>query len=139
MPASLLVIDADPRKDPDCLSKLGDAIRQPLPVTLAAWSGRGDGGKHLYYLRPPGPLTGIRLPNGVDLKVDGYCIVPPSLHPDTSQPYRWENHPVVEVPPGLRELLRPPQRLKRPAPGKRTAKALVDLWPASQPMGSITL
>jgi hypothetical protein len=122
----MLVIDADPRKDPDCLSKLESELGAPLPVTLTTWSGRGDGGRHLYYLRPHGWLSGIGLPNGIDLKVNGYCIVPPSLHPDTARPYRWELHEVAETPAGLRELLRPPPRVKRPGRGKRTGTALVD-------------
>lgn len=79
-----------------------------LPLTLTAWSGRNDGGRHLYYQRPAGTLTSTRLPEGIDLKVNGYCIVPPSVHPATSQPYRWEHHPVAPLPPRLRLLLCPP-------------------------------
>jgi hypothetical protein len=108
VPESLLVNDIDPRNN-GSLQALTDRVGA-LPDTLTVWSGRNDGGRHLYFLRPPGPLTSTRLPQGVDLKVNGYCIMPPSIHPATGQPYRWEDHPVAEMPPALVELLRPPPR-----------------------------
>jgi hypothetical protein len=101
-----IVIDFDPRTNPHCLVEL-ERLVGPLPATLTAHSGRGDGGRHLYYLRPHGALTSTRLPAGIDLKVNGYCIVPPSLHPATGEPYTWEIHPVAPLPCALRELLRP--------------------------------
>lgn len=52
-------------------------------------------------------MASTRLPKGIDLKVNGYCIVPPSTHPATGLPYRWEHHPVAAPTPKLRELLRP--------------------------------
>jgi hypothetical protein len=105
VPDSCIVVDVDPRNGGD-LAEL-ETLTGPLPPTLTAWSGRDDGGRHLYFLRPPGPLTSTRLPKGIDLKINGYCIVPRSIHPATGQPYRWEEHPVGAVPVGLRELLRP--------------------------------
>lgn len=106
VPDTLIVIDFDPRTNPDCLAELERLVGQ-LPVTLTTHSGRGDGGRHLYYLRPHGPLTSTNLPAGIDLKANGYCIVPPSLHPATGMPYTWEIHPVAPLPIVLRELLRP--------------------------------
>src|SRR4029450_7633617 len=73
VPESLLVIDIDPRNGGD-LAEL-ESTTGPLPATLTAWSGRNDGGQHLYYLRPPGVLTSTRLPEGIDLQVNKYCIV----------------------------------------------------------------
>jgi hypothetical protein len=108
VPASLLVIDVDPRNGGN-LAAL-ESLTGRLPATLTAWSGRNDGGRHLYYLRPAGPLTSTRLPKGIDLKVNGYCIVPPSIHHTTGRPYRWEHHPALALPHTLRELLRPLQR-----------------------------
>src|SRR5215217_6630164 len=101
-----LAIDLDPRKNPNCLADL-ETLTGPLAETLTAWSGRNDGGRHLYYLRPAGPLTSTQLPTGIDLKVRGYCIVPPSIHPATGQPYRWEWRTPVTLPSRLQELLRP--------------------------------
>jgi hypothetical protein len=124
VPASLLVIDVDPRNGGD-MAALGD-----LPPTLTCWSGREDGGRHLYFLRPVGPLTSTGLPVGVDLKVNGYCVVPPSLHPATGLPYRWEIHEPVALPPHLLQMLRPKPRDRYTGPvraaGKGSGRALVD-------------
>jgi hypothetical protein len=82
VPDSLLVIDVDPRNGGD-LEALTDLVGA-MPETLTAWSGRNDGGRHLYFLRPHGPLTSTRLPEGIDLKINGYMIMPPSIHPATA-------------------------------------------------------
>ncbi len=52
-------------------------------------------------------MTSTRLPEGIDLKAKGYCIVPPSVHPATNHPYRWDERPVAEMPLALVELLTP--------------------------------
>ena len=102
-----VVIDVDPRNGGD-LEKLIELVG-PLPPTLTVWSGRNDGGRHLYFQRPLGPLTSTRLPAGIDLKLGGrgYCILPPSIHPVTGQPYRWESGEPVIMPARLQELLTP--------------------------------
>ncbi len=105
VPESLLVIDIDPRNG-GSLDAL-ETLAGPLPATLTVWSGRDDGGRHLYFLRPPGTFTAPRLPKGIDLKVHGYLIMPPSAHPVTGQPYRWEITEPAPLPDRLRELLRP--------------------------------
>lgn len=87
VPGGLLVLDIDPRNG-GSLSEL-ERVTGPLPETVTVTSGRGDGGVHLYFYRPRGEFTSTRLPKGVDLKVNGYCIVPPSLHPATGLPYVW--------------------------------------------------
>ena len=50
-------------------------------------------------------LTSTRLPQGIDLKKNGYLVMPPSLHPATGQPYTWQV--LVDQPPArlTRELL----------------------------------
>jgi hypothetical protein len=112
IPETLLVLDVDPRNGGD-LAEL-ESLTGPLPATLIVWSGRNDGGRHLYFQRPAGELTGTRLkPLGIDLKVNGYVIVPPSIHPASGQPYRWDRHPVAHLPIRLRELLRPAPRTVR--------------------------
>lgn len=111
VPRTMLVIDIDPRKGGD-LAELIKLVGQ-LPPTLSVWSGRNDGGHHLYF-RVPVDLetTSTRLPKGIDLKKGGkgYCIVPPSIHPVTGQPYRWELHEPAILPYRLRELLTPPPK-----------------------------
>jgi hypothetical protein len=110
VPDSLLVLDLDPRHNGSV-----EALEQatgPLPATLTAWSGRGDGGRHLYFRRPVGgTFTAGALPDGVDLKAaGGYCILPPSLHPATGRAYVWEHRPPVRLPTRAAALLRPPPR-----------------------------
>jgi len=112
VPASVLVLDIDPRNG-GSLAELEGMLGQ-LPETLTAWSGRGDGGRHLYYRRPAGALCAARLPAGIDLKVSGYCIVPPSVHPVTDQPYRWEGCEMASLPYLARSALRRVRRNGNP-------------------------
>lgn len=123
VPRSLLVIDIDPRNrgSIDAL----EAIVGPLPGTLTVWSGRNDGGRHLYFLRPIGEFTSSGLPPGIDLKVHGYCILPPSPHPATGAPYRWELREPVALPGTLRELLRPLPPARSTSSATTNADALI--------------
>jgi len=109
IPDGVLVLDVDPRNGGD-VAALGD-----LPATRTCLSGRGDGGVHKYFVRPPGVLTRTRLPVGIDVKVSGYVVVPPSLHPATGQPYRWVDaeHPIISLPEHLRDLLTAPETTLR--------------------------
>lgn len=47
VPEALLVIDVDPRNG----GKLAELqlLTGRLPTTLTVWSGRNDGGRHLYF------------------------------------------------------------------------------------------
>ncbi len=123
VPDKVIILDVDPRNGGD-ITALGK-----LPPTYCVLSGRGDGGVHLYYTRPTLPFearfTATRLPEGVDLKHNGYVISPPSLHPDTGKPYVAIERPVVALPNHLRDLIirRPVER--RPGNGG-TGTGLVD-------------
>jgi len=114
VPAALLVLDIDPRHGGDVGLAQLEADHGVLPATLTTISGRGDGGKHLYFRRLAGAVTSTRLPKGIDLKAAGYCIVPPSLHPATGQPYQWIDADPVALPSWLREVLRPAPVRPRP-------------------------
>lgn len=96
----MFVLDVDPRN--------AGAVPEGLPPTLTARSGRGDGGRHLYFGgdRPRG------VGPGVDVKDQfGYVVAPPSIHPDTGKPYTWEHLlPVAKWPTNI-----------QPAPGHRAA------------------
>lgn len=105
IPAGLCVLDIDPRNGGSL-----DTLQQhtgELPHTLTTLSGRGDGGRHMWFKQPAGTLTATRLPTGVDLKLGGrgYCIAPPSLHPATGQPYQWQPGPIAALPPKAVTLL----------------------------------
>jgi hypothetical protein len=110
VPDKVIILDVDPRNGGD-ITALGK-----LPPTYCVLSGRGDGGVHLYYTRPTLPLgarfTATRLPEGIDLKHNGYVISPPSLHPETGKPYVAISRPVVALPDRIRDLIiaRPPDR-----------------------------
>lgn len=125
IPAYMMVIDIDPRNGGSLSALEGKA--GTMPDTLTSISGRMDNGQHLWFYRPKGELTNAKrstgsrpLPAGIDLK-DGsraYVIAPPSLHPDTGQPYVWKGFepagPVACCPFRLAELLKPePAQMKR--------------------------
>jgi bifunctional DNA primase/polymerase-like protein len=105
VPNALAVLDIDPRHG-GSYEALDEACG-PLPETLTSWSGRGDGGRHLFWRRPAGELTSTKLPKGIDLKVGGkgYVILPPSIHPVSGEPYRWEIHDVASLPARAKALL----------------------------------
>ncbi|WP_284392741.1 bifunctional DNA primase/polymerase [Devosia yakushimensis] len=86
--SGLLVVDADPRNGGEAsLAKLAQDFT--LPETPMVWSGRGDGGHHIYWRAP----VGIHLPTkvgaypGIDFKSSGQVVAPGSIHPDTGKPY----------------------------------------------------
>lgn len=109
VPKNAFVLDVDPRNGGlESLDRLLGAYGQ-LPRTLTCISGRGDGGCHRYFKRPVGKLTDRHLGNGVDIKTSaGYCVVPPSIHPDGRRPYTWVEAPVADPPEWLIDLVRPP-------------------------------
>ncbi len=117
--AHLVVIDLDPRNG----ANRWVAAQSPLTPTLSVWSGRGDGGRHLYYRTPSVPISAAPLVGtGVDLKTSsGYVVMPPSVHGETGWPYRWDE--TVEDPqpmPGwLVELLSASVPPSPPLPGLR--------------------
>jgi len=103
VPASLTVLDVD---RPDAMAEL-ESLVGALPKTTTTVTGRGY---HLWFRRPSGPLTGIRLPKGIDLRSGGshYVLLPPSVHHKTHTPYAWANAdcPIAALPVALRDLLR---------------------------------
>jgi hypothetical protein len=123
VPEHLVVIDVDPQHGGhfEWAARVGEAgLKLSDIVTLTCWSGRGNRSRHLYFNHPGGKVTGCRLGRGIDLKTtSGYVVVPPSTHPDTGQPYRWERHPIADPPGWLIELLRPTPPKPRPQPTPR--------------------
>lgn len=122
VPGHLVVLDLDPRNG-GTLDALAETNGGPLPDTLTVYSGRGDGGQHRYYRHPGGKLTQRNMPGGIDVKTDtGYCVLPPSLHPDTGRPYVWGDVLTpAPFPAGLVTLVRLPAPL--PPPVTRWAPA----------------
>lgn len=120
VPESMIVIDVDPRHGGlDVLAEL-QRDHAALPETLTTVSGRGDGGRHLFYRRPAGKLSSKRLGPGIDLKMStGYVVLPPSIHPDSGQPYSRIDAPVAAPPSWLVDLLRPEPRPAAPRSARR--------------------
>ena len=100
VPDGKQVLDLDPRDaEIDLHQWLTDTLGVNPDDTLQCLSGNSDGGKHLYSEAHEGRINPERIPAGVDLRDAGknYCILPPSIHPATGQPYRW-NIPDGEKP-----------------------------------------
>jgi len=134
-----LVLDLDPRHGG--LERLAELERAHgrLPPTRMSVSGRGDGGRHNWFLHPGGQLTATRLGAGVDLKTShGYVVLPPSRHPATGQPYAWAE-PTLDpaaLPAGWRRLLAPPPPLvpatrRPPRPGVGRGGGVAEVFNAT--------
>lgn len=117
VPDGVVVIDVDPRHGGDItLGKL-EAEHGKLPETQMTISGRGDGGCHYWFQRPPGKLSSARLGKGIDIKTStGYVVLPPSIHPETGKPYRRVDGPIGVPPAWLVDLMRRPEPEPATAP-----------------------
>jgi Bifunctional DNA primase/polymerase, N-terminal len=116
VPAGQVVLDVDPRHG-GTLTDLDRANGAKIPATLTVISGREDGGIHLFYRQPLDQFTSRRLPDGIDLRIGcrHYTILPPSPHPDTGKPYRWEGpRTVLPLPAPLAHLILPAPRTPAP-------------------------
>ena len=120
VPSTMMVIDIDPRHGGldtwDALQRQ----RGKISHSLTTISGRMDGGRHLFMRRPPKRLSAAKLGPGIDLKISsGYVVAPPSIHPDTDNPYVRVDGPIIEPPRWLVDLLTieppaPPRQSRRP-------------------------
>lgn len=111
VPRGLMVLDVDPRSGGrERLAEL-EAEHGRLPATRTSYSGRGDGGRHLWWKHPGGKPSSSKLGKGLDIKTwSGYVVLPPSVHPDSGKPYTWATPAVdpAEMPDWLRTLVVPP-------------------------------
>lgn len=118
VPNDIIILDLDPRNG-GSLEAL-EAVTGPLPDTLTSWSGRGDGGRHLWFKKPATEISQRQLPKGVDLRKPGvhYVVIPPALHNETGKPYAWNDVPfVAELPQQAVDALAPPKpKVTLPAP-----------------------
>ena len=101
IPRNMICLDVD-----DYLGHAGAATLSslkmelgPLPPTTlstARWNGAGpDGANGIRWFRMPNDYLDVKWPgkagDGIDIlsHYNRYAIVPPSIHPDTGQQYRW--------------------------------------------------
>jgi hypothetical protein len=115
-----LVIDVDPRnfvEGDDPFRRLSRALDVDLGAAPTVLSGRGDGGRHIYYRKPTalrirGRLEGYE---GIDFKSKGgFVLAPGSIHPGSGGIYMPDDFapPIGEVntaPRALLEILARPQ------------------------------
>jgi hypothetical protein len=108
VPEGVVCLDLDPRAGGELSALFADP-----PATRTVWSGRGDGGRHFYWVRPDGVFTSTGLPDGWDLRDGGkaYLIMPPSPHPATGKAYVWDttaDAPLAALPADVAALLTRP-------------------------------
>lgn len=84
--SSVLVIDCDKRAQGDETIEDLEARLGPLPHTPTVLT---PGGSHRYFVLPKDRVFVGSAGPGVDVKVLGYVVVPPSVHP-SGKPYVWE-------------------------------------------------
>jgi hypothetical protein len=115
----MLMIDIDPRHGGHKSWAALEKKYGRFPECLMTFSGRGDGGAHLYVRRPPGRISAHRLGRGIDLKTsNGYAVMAPSVHPDTGKPYVRVEGPVPAPPDWFVELV-----TMRPAPSPKSRQS----------------
>jgi putative DNA primase/helicase len=92
--ATAPVLDVDPQHQGDDTLFALEQTHGALPDTRRVITGGPSKSTHYYFTAP------VAIPNksfigiGIDVQAEGsYVIVPPSLHPATGQPYRWDIGP----------------------------------------------
>lgn len=151
IPHDEIVLDIDPRHGGDSTwAELQNAYATILSARVHR-SGRGDGGAHHWFKRPAGRLSVKKLNewaqrNGVGHDVNGkwvagidilhhdhrYSILPPSPHPDTGQPYLWQDKgDPADMPPFLADLVTAdPVAPPTPAPTRHAGDSIADWFTA---------
>ena len=127
VPQGRVVLDVDPRHGGHLTLATLEREHGKLPKTLSAYSGRGDGGRHLHWVAPVGDLTASRLGDGLDLKTrSGYVVMPPSIHPDSGKTYAWDEPAslIRAMPAWLVDLVTVAPRRPSPTFARPTSKGL---------------
>lgn len=127
-----VLLDVDPKNNGMTTWAALKAEAGGIPETRVHFSGRQDGGGHVWFRYELGEhehfaghlldawaqergygsaiANGVRWTAGVDLlhHFHRYTLLPPSRHPDTGQPYRWRtafDAPIADLPEWLRALI----------------------------------
>ena len=100
--SGLIIVDIDPRNGGTSELARLEKDHGKLPETLRCAT--GGGGAHHFFTLPAGIDAMHDRPNiagyrGVDIKVDGYVVAAPSIHPTTGLKYQWENDAAVAEAP----------------------------------------
>ncbi|MCL2120120.1 MAG: bifunctional DNA primase/polymerase [Planctomycetaceae bacterium] len=104
---NVLVIDVDNKDGKDGSGDFATIMDRVGTVPDSPISLSGNGGYHLLFQRPDADIKGTNglvwdgKKTGIDIQVGNqYIVVPPSIHPDTKEAYRWHVEPcaVTELP-----------------------------------------
>lgn len=124
--SGLVILDLDGPDGVAAAQRLG-ALSEP---TLVCTTGREDGGRHLYFKRPPFTVSNCDLAPKLDVRGDaGYVVLPPSIHP-SGKKYTWLGtaEDLRDLPPAVYDVL---QRVQTgavssgEAPVQRAARDIV--------------
>jgi Bifunctional DNA primase/polymerase, N-terminal/Family of unknown function (DUF5906)/Primase C terminal 2 (PriCT-2) len=95
--SKMIVIDVDPRHGGNETLAALESSHGGLSASVVGLT--GGGGQHKFYAAPEGLLSppgylGRKVKSsdntGIDVKYNGYVVLPPSIHPDTKKRYRWQ-------------------------------------------------
>jgi len=109
-----LIIDIDPRNGgEESLEKLNKELGEDLDklCLVKVLSGRGDGGRHLYFTKPANKKTRTTLKEyvGLDFKTKGgQVVIPGSIHAATGKRYEFtvDSFELEEITPAPHKLLK---------------------------------
>ena len=128
----LLVIDIDSRNGgQESYARLVEAIPEVAGAGMIVETGRGDGGKHLYFSLPEPMALMTHVPqfSGLDYKASGYVVGPGSLHASGGR-YRIVYGGPDEIepaPPALIDMLRKPERHRAEYDGRSVDVSHADI------------
>ena len=109
----------------------GPQNRQRIDAGMIVETGRGDGGKHLYFSLPDAvPLvTHLKEYQGIDLKSSGYTVGPGSLHASGGRYRIVYGGPddIEPAPQALIDLLRKPERHRAEYDGRSVDVSHADI------------
>lgn len=122
----LLVVDIDPRNNGiESYQKLIERIPEVAGAGVIVETGRGDGGKHLYFKAPPGVALSTSLNDeyaGLDFKSSGFVVGPGSKHASGGT-YRMvvgdSAHDIGLAPQALIDLLKKPDSYRTSVSGEQ--------------------
>jgi predicted P-loop ATPase len=132
--SGIWVLDLD--SDTDAEERVDrEAEGRPYRDTLSVRT--GGGGLHFVYRFPPELVAWLKSNKlqlltrnkiggkGLDVRSDGgYIVAVPSVHPETGQPYAWENKaPIIDAPEWLLRMVSKPEEVRRAAPPPPKAEA----------------
>lgn len=96
---TLVTVDCD---SPESVELMQQLIKDNPTHTTFSWQGRPQRQSFLYRLPTsvdPNLFRNRSFSNGMELRINGYSLLPPSIHPLTGQPYTLiNNEPISTLP-----------------------------------------